>query len=154
MEVRLEQRKPLRVAYVRHIGPYDQCCAAWEKVCGFAAQQGLFRADTMMIGIGHDNPDDTPAEKLRYDACVTVDDQFQPSGEIHVQELPSGEYAVLTLRGPYTGLAEAYRWLFGQWLPNSGRQMRPTPCYEVYVSDPSTTPPEQLITEICLPLMT
>jgi DNA gyrase inhibitor GyrI len=152
MEVRFEKRNPLRVAFVRHVGPYQECGAAWEILCVFAAQHGLFSPTTLRIGIGHDNPDVTPPEKLRYDACVTVDDQFQATGEVGVQELPGGQYAILTLKGPYSGLPEAYRWLFYDWLPRSGRELRSAPCFEVYVSNPASTAPEDLVTEIYLPL--
>ena len=82
MEVRFENREPLRVAYVRHIGPYMECGKAWQTLFAQAGQQGLIGADALRIGIGHDNPDVTPAEKLRYDACLTVGNQAQPSGEL------------------------------------------------------------------------
>lgn len=152
MEVRIENREPLRLAFVRHIGPYQECGVAWETLLTFAAQHVLLSPETLRIGIGHDNPDVTPADKLRYDACLTVNDQFQPTGEIGVQELPGGEYAIATLRGPYSGLASAYRWLFSQWLPASGRKTRSAPCFEVYANDPATTPEKDLVTEIFLPL--
>lgn len=152
VEVRFEKRKPVRVAFVRHVGPYQECGAAWEKLLTFAAQHNLFTPETLRIGIGHDNPEVTPADKLRYDACLTVNDQFQPTDEIGVQELPGGEYAIVTHRGPYEGLPDAYRWLFNKWLPTSGRQRRSAPCFEIYVTDPTTTPPQELVTEICLPL--
>ena len=153
MEVRFETRKPVRVAFVRHIGPYQECGVAWETLCKFAAGQGLFSPDTLRIGIGHDSPEITPADQLRYDACLTVDDQFQPTGEIRIQELPGGEYAVIAHRGPYAGLPDAYRWIFREWLPASRRQLRSGPCFEIYVNDPTTTPPEDLITEIYIPLV-
>jgi AraC family transcriptional regulator len=153
VEVLFEKRKPLRVAFVRHVGPYQECGAAWEKLWTFAAQYGLFSHETLRIGIGHDNPDVTPSDKLRYDACLTVDDRFQATGEVGVQELPGGEYAMVIHRGPYSGLPDVYRWLFREWLPTSGRELRSAPCFEVYVNDPATTPPEDLVTEICLPLV-
>ena len=59
----------------------------------------------------------TPAEKLRYDACLTVGDQAQPSGELQVKEIPGGEYAIVTHRGSYAGLPGVYRGIFHEWLP-------------------------------------
>lgn len=54
MEVRIEQRKPVRVAFVRHVGPYTECSSAWEKLRKFATEQGLISPGTLRIGIGHD----------------------------------------------------------------------------------------------------
>ena len=136
MEVRFEKRTPMRVAFVRHVGPYQECDVAWGKLTKFATGHPSFSPNALAIGIGHDNPNATPAEKLRYDACLPVDDKFQVTGEIGVQEIPGGEYAILTLRGPYSGMPGAYRWLFEEWLPTSGRKLRHTPCFEVYVTDP------------------
>jgi AraC family transcriptional regulator len=153
VEVQLEERQPVRVAFVRHVGPYRECGAAWEKLCRFAAQQGWFSPEILRIGIGHDDPDVTDADKLRYDACLTVDDQFKATGEIGVQEIPGGPYAVVIHRGPYDTLEETYRRLFREWVPNCGRELRSAPCLEVYRNDPTTTRPEDLVTEIHLPLV-
>ena len=47
----------------------------------------------------------------------------------------------------------AYRWLYGQWLPNSGEEPRDHPIIEEYLTDPATTPPVDAVTDILLPLL-
>jgi AraC family transcriptional regulator len=152
VEVRLEQRNPVRVVFVRHVGPYQECGAAWERLCTFAGKNGLFSRETVRIGIGYDNPEITPADKLRYDACLTVNDQFKATDEIGMQEIAGGEYAVVRHRGPYERLSETYRKLFREWMPMSGRKVRSAPCFEVYINDPLSVRPEDLVTEIFVPL--
>jgi len=75
-----------------------------------------------------------------------------PRGEIGVQTIPGGDYAVATHIGPYAGLAEMYSKLLGQWLPRSGRTLRNVPLFEVYVNDPETTDPKDLMTDVYVPL--
>jgi len=152
MEVRFETRKPLRVAFVRHVGPYQECGAAWQTLCRFAAQQGWFSPDILRIGISHDDPEVTEPGHLRYDACLTVDDQFQAVGEVGLQVIPGGHYAVATHRGPLEALEATYRQLFREWVPSSGRELSSAPCFEIYRNDPSTTRPDDLVTEIYIPL--
>jgi AraC family transcriptional regulator len=152
VKVRLEDRKPVRVAFVRHVGPYQETGVAWATLCKFAAQQGWLSPDLQRIGIGYDDPGVTDPDKLRFDACLTVDDQFHATGEIGVQELPGGEYAVVTHRGPYETLVETYRQLFQEWASICGRELRSSPNFEVYLNDPAITPPEDLVTEIYIPL--
>jgi AraC family transcriptional regulator len=152
VEVRLEKLEPMRVAFVRNVGPYAECGSAWEKLCSFAAQQGWFSPDMLRIGISHDDPDVTSPDKLRYDACLTVGESFAATGEIGVQVIPGGEYAATTHRGPYSTLLDTYRRIFREWLPCSGRELRSAPGFEIYRNDPCTTPPEQLVTEIYIPL--
>ncbi len=106
----------------------------------------------MFLGLCHDDPEITPPEKVRYDACVTVDEAYQPEGEIGLQTIPGGEYAVMTHFGPYSKLGQSYNKLLGQWLPRSGRELRSSPCFEVYLNSPENTEPEDLITDLYAPL--
>jgi AraC family transcriptional regulator len=151
MKIDIKRIEPMRVAFVRHVGPYDQCGKAWEKLCTFLGKEGLL-ANAQFIGICHDDPEVTAPDRIRYDACVTVDDGFQPAGEIGVQTVRGGDYAVTTHFGPYKRLNETYSKLMGQWLPRSGRELCSDPCFEVYLNDPESTDPEDLLTDIHVPL--
>jgi AraC family transcriptional regulator len=42
--------------------------------------------------------------------------------------------------------------LLGIWLPASGESYGTTPMFEVYLNSPMDTAPDDLLTEICLPL--
>lgn len=152
MDVKIEKEEPRRVAFVRHVGPYNQCGVAWEKLMAHMGAQGLVGAGSMMIGVCYDDPDVTPAAKIRYDACVTVDEGFQPEGDVGVQTIDGGDFAVTTHHGSYDKLNETYAKLHGEWMPRSGRTFRSTPCYEVYLNDPESTEPEELLTDIYAPL--
>jgi len=89
---------------------------------------------------------------VRYDAAIVVPDRVKASGEVLIQEIPGGDYAVTTHRGPYDSLGRTYASLCGVWLPASGRELRDAPPIEFYLNDKSVTPPQDLLTEICLPL--
>ena len=39
MEVRIETLEPKKVAFVRHIGPYEKCEPAWNTLCSYAGQK-------------------------------------------------------------------------------------------------------------------
>ena len=153
MKVEIVQQPPLRVAFLRHIGPYQNCGVVWEKMGAALGPAGRLGGGAQMIGVGHDNPEVTPAEHLRYDACVTVPPDFAPFGELGVQIIAGGPYARHTHEGPYDGLAAKYQRLLGEWLPRSGRELRFEPCYEIYVNTPGNTAPADLRTEIYLPLV-
>jgi AraC family transcriptional regulator len=152
MDVRIERLEPLHVAFVRHVGPYNQVQAAWEKLCMRLGREGRLDAGAKFIGVCYDDPEVTPPEKVRYDACVTVDEDFIPAEEVGVQTLADGEYAVVTHAGPYDALGQTYAKLFGQWLPHSGRELRSQPSLEFYLNDPESTEPADLLTDIYAPL--
>jgi AraC family transcriptional regulator len=137
---------------MRHVGPYDQVGETWEKLLVFMGKEGFIGGDSLFIGICHDDPEVTPPGKIRYDACVTVEETFKPVGDVGVQTVPGGDYAVTTHFGPYSQLSATYAKLFGQWLPRSGRQLSATPCFEVYLNSPENTEPNDLLTDIHMPL--
>ena len=68
----------IRVAFMRHVGPYCEAGAAWERLQAWAGPRGLFGPRTLVLGVCHDDPEVTPADKVRYDACVTVDERSSP----------------------------------------------------------------------------
>ena len=152
MCVAIKTGPPLRVAFVRHVGPYSTCGEAWDRLCPYLGKEGLLGPDTLCLGICHDDPDVTPPDRIRYDACVTVDREFVPQADLGVQTIAGGEYAVTTHFGPYEKLGETYALLLGRWLPRSGRELRSTPCFEIYLTDPQSTDPDDLLTDIHVPL--
>lgn len=150
-EVRIVEMEPLRVAFMRHVGPYQDCGPTFQQMMAYAGRHGLFGPETLCIGIGHDDPEVTAPEKLRFDACVTVGEGFQPEGEVGAQTIEGGTYAVVTHQGSYDGLAEVYAWLYGAWLPNSGREPGNSPPFEVY-RNMDTSKPEEMLTDIYMSL--
>lgn len=152
MEASIKRLDPMRVAFVRHTGPYHECGQAWQQLCGWAGPKGLFGPQTRMLGLCHDDPQVTPPDKVRYDACMTVDGSVEPEGKVGVQEVAGGDYATALHQGPYENLAQTYAQLCGEWIPAQGREIAGAPSVEVYLNDPNTTPPEQLRTEVHVPL--
>ena len=153
VEVTITRKKPLRVACARATGPYMQSSAeAWRRLMEWGMDKGVFAPGASYIGIGHDDPSTTPPERIRYDACVTVAPDFEAPGEAMVSEIPGGDYAVVVHKGPYEELMKTYMWLYGVWLPQSGREASLRPGYEVYLNDPAKVAPDELLTEINVPL--
>ncbi|MFT3830323.1 MAG: AraC family transcriptional regulator [Opitutaceae bacterium] len=148
----IRQRPATPVAFVRHTGPYAGVGAAWGKICGFAGRQGLLGPRTQYLGVSRDDPKITAPDQLRYDACITLDREIAPSGEIGVQTLAGGRYAVCLHCGPYEQLNTTYDALFGDWLPRSGEQLRDEPGFELYLNSPDNAAPADLRTEIWVPL--
>ena len=152
MDIRIETLPTTRVAFVRHTGPYMGVGAAWQRLCGWAGPRGLLGPQTKMFGLCHDDPDVTPPEKIRYDACIVVGEQFKPEGDIGVQTVDGGQFAVALHKGAYSNLSKTYAEICGQWAPRNGRQLGAAPSIERYLNFPQTTPEADLLTEVCVRL--
>jgi len=151
-KVDVVKEEEIRVAFVRHTGPYAECGNAWSALCKRLGPEGRLGPNTRFIGLSYDDPETTPEDKLRYDACAVVGEDFQPAGEVGIQVLAGGKFARCVHVGPYEELKITYGKLMGQWLPQSGQRYRLEPTREVYLNDPESTRPEELLTEVYLPL--
>lgn len=152
MGVRIETLAAIRVARIRHVGPYEEIGPCFERLFGWAADSGS--GIGRVLSLSYDNPDTTRAEELRSDACIEVQGAVAPRDGIVLETVGGGRYAIHAYRGPYRGLRKAYRRLFEAWLPGSGEEADDRPCMEIYRNSPLDTPAVQLVTEICLPLRT
>ncbi|MBO9194415.1 AraC family transcriptional regulator [Rhizobium sp. 16-449-1b] len=151
--VTLRKIEPVALVGVRHKGSYMQISKAFEVLFGTLYARGLARPDMRMIGVYFDDPDLVPAEELRSIACVSVEGEIKVEAPLEPITLDGGEYAVLSHKGPYADMHKAYQWLFSEWLPTSGRQLRDGLMFEDYLNNPRDVPPTELVTEIYMPLI-
>src|ERR1700678_4341090 len=120
MKVITKKIKPMRVAYLRHVGPYENVNQTWiDLVARLSADQQIHKR-SVFIGIGHDNPSVTPAPELRYDACITVAEGYEPQKPVELQIIEGGDYAVAK-NCPVGKIKDGFQHLYGQWLLRSSR---------------------------------
>ncbi len=127
---------PARVACLRHTGPYDSSLAEfWNEIFWPWARAKELAGGTC-YGICHDNPELTPPEQCRYDACIEVPEDFEPDGLSTITALPGGQYAAMDFTGTADTIGDAWNALFREGLPHSGLQIDETrPIVEYYPPD-------------------
>ena len=153
MKVQIESRPEIRVAALSHTGPYNTIGAAFERLATIAGPAGMLASpDAKMIAIYYDDPESTPAEKLRSAAGISVPSDAEPPQPLHEARLPAGRWASVLHRGSYAGLGDAWQRFLGQWLPNSGHQLGLGECYELYLNHPGNAREEDLETLLYAPV--
>jgi AraC family transcriptional regulator len=149
MEVSIVDQPELRIAGIRHIGPYQEIGREFGRLGGLL--KGPPPHGSRMIAVYHDDPDVTATDHLRSDAALTLlPNVHGPDGLIE-QRIPAGRYAQTVHKGGYEGLPATWDALKKEWLPQSGHKMG-HPSYEIYVNNPMTTQKEELLTEVYLRL--
>lgn len=151
-DVTLREIEPIALVGVAHSGSYMAIGQAFETLYGTLFARRLFRPDMEMIGIYLDDPELVETEKLRSFACVTMTGETPAEAPLTPQKIDGGQYAVLRHKGPYADMPKAYQWLYGTWLPQSGREIRDNLIFEKYLNNPREVAPTDLLTEIYLPL--
>ena len=141
-----------RLAAMSHTGAYLEIGKVFETISATFTARNLWGDARGMSGIYYDDPNAVAESDLRSQGgIVLAEGAAVPEGfdEVMIQ---GGKTAVLTFKGPYAGLKGAYDYLYGMWLPKSGEEAADAPVYENYLNAPADTAPDDLITEICLPL--
>ena len=151
-QVTIRELPAIQVAALAHRGDYQTIPSTFVRLAAMGGALGLFGPATRSFGIYYDDPSATPVDALRSEACITVPDDWAPSGDLQRREIGGGRYAVVSHVGPYAELGRAYTWLYGTWLAQSGEEAADAPCVEAYLNDARTIPPAELRTEIWLPL--
>ena len=145
-----------RVAYVRHVGPYQGDTALFGRLFGrlatWAGPRGLLGAQAQFLALYHDNPEITHPDKLRLSVCLTIGDDVDVDGDLGQMRLPGGKYAVARFRIDADQYGAAWDALMGGWLPASGYQPDDRIPMERYLNDPATDPELKHELEICLPV--
>lgn len=150
--VTLSDQLARSVIGIAHRGPYPRMGETFQRLSDRLAAAGLWPQVRAMIAVYLDDPAIVAPDKLRGMAAVAVNGAAEAPRGFTTLVLVGGRYAVMRVSGPYAGLAAAYDWLYGTWLPHSGETPRDAPCYEQYVNTPLDTAPEDLRTDIFLPL--
>ena len=151
MEVEIRKHPARSGLGMSHGGPYWQIGPVFGRLAGWAAANNVQFQDA--VAVYYDDPDATPPEQLRSAACLMgTNGAPDEAAGVHYVEVPGGTFATTIYTGPYSGLSAAWGKLCGEWLPQSGHKGANQPPFELYLNDPMSTPPEQLKTELYLPL--
>jgi effector-binding domain-containing protein len=89
-------------------------------------------------------------QNLDVEAGFPVSGLLAGKGEIKAGEIPAGKYTTCLYIGPYDGIASAYTALT-QWIQENKYEPSGI-AYELYLDDPTNTPPQELKTQILFQL--
>ncbi|RAP58339.1 AraC family transcriptional regulator [Oleiagrimonas sp. MCCC 1A03011] len=120
----------------------------WRKETGLSP---VASSDT--FGIAYDDPDTTHPAAFRFDICGSIEDDVpaNPQGVV-TRYIPGGRCAVARHHGSHERLGEVAYYLYRDWLPESGEELRDYPLFFHYRNLIPDTPEHELITDVHLPL--
>lgn len=154
MEIKIVNFNETKVAVLEHRGDPElindsvSIFIAWRKESKLSP---ITSSDT--FGVPYDDPSTTEPEKFRFDICgsVVADVPDNPY-KVITKSIPGGRCAVLRHLGSRDNISDSVYYLYGEWLPSSGEELRDFPCYFHYLNLLPATPEHELVTDIYLPL--
>jgi AraC family transcriptional regulator len=151
--VHLKHTEPRTIATMRHTGSFNAIPPVIGKLMGEITSGGHLVAGTVMT-VFYSDPGQVAEEELVWEVWVPVARPGTFGGaeddEMGFKYLDVMFVAYTYHIGPYENVAQSYDLLF-RWAARNQYKIVGPPV-EVYWSDPVETPPEQLVTEIWLPV--
>ncbi|MGD8593879.1 MAG: AraC family transcriptional regulator [Gammaproteobacteria bacterium] len=154
MEIKIFNFKETKVAVLEHRGAPELVNDSVSTFIAWRKESKLSPVTTSKtFGIAYDDPKTTAPEKFRFDICGSIESDVpdNPQGVI-TKVIPGGRCAVSRHLGPHDVIGHSVHYLYGEWLPTSGEELRDFPCFFHYLNLIQDVPEHELITDIYLPL--
>lgn len=166
--IEIVERDEVYVVFTREMGHYEKSSeVAWKRLSkelnGLGKrfeertpkiEMNLDVQRSEAIGVCHDDPEVTDEVNLRYDAAIAW-------GKDEVNELANygfetktvagGKYAKIFYKGDYKTAEKAWYGIYA-WIEKNGYEFRDEPAFEKYLNVHETTNPNQMETEIYVPI--
>ena len=154
MDIKIIEFKTTKVAKLQHRGNPSLVLETAEKFIEWRKQTKLSpvkSSDT--FGVAYDDPSNTAATDFRFDICGSIEGTIpeNPQGVV-LGEIPGGRCAVVRHLGSHDMMDDKIRYLYNEWLPASGEELRDYPCFFHYLNLIPEVEEHQLITDIYLPI--
>ncbi len=153
MNIEVKEMPSFHVAYLTHFEGYNyKIGKLFDRLCYWASPRGLLKPDTKFIGISLDDPEITPKDKCRYNACISVSEDIKPEGEIQMMDIPASKCIVYKFAGKEEDISKMYNYVYGVYLIENGFQPKNIPGYEIYENDPQKDPKGIFKMTVCIPV--
>ncbi len=131
-QVTLRDVAPTRVAILEHHGDARTLDASVQRFIAWRKAAGLPPRTNPTFNVWHSEASPADPADYRMDLCVGVAEHQQvdrAEETIKLGEIPGGRCAVLRVTGDTRNLEPAALYLYRDWLPASGEEMRDFPIY-------------------------
>lgn len=139
-----------QVAYIKYKGSYEEVPILMGEVVGFIMAKGL-QIMGPPFGVYFNSPEEVPVEELIYEIAMPFAGEAEEEGRVKIKTIPEQLVLSTVYKGPYSECGTAIGAL-AQHAYQNGYEIIGPPM-ETYISDPNETPEEDLLTEMCFPVM-
>ncbi len=151
MKMKIETIPSYPIAYIRQTGSYgEKNTRTMEQLKHWAKANNLFGSKAVIFGIAQNNPQTTPPEDCRYDACIVLEEEpVAKDDTMQYGEIAGGRYAVYTVVHTAEAVRNAWAEIFHALADNGCIPDETRPVIERYVLELV----EQHLCEICVPII-
>lgn len=149
-DVRIKDQKAFFYAYLECSGPYAQMQAKIGEFMAAYFSQNLGPI-TGLIALYLNAPDQVPEAELKWRIGAPIGKETEPAAPLQKDVFDHPQVAYALYIGPYDKISETYGKI-SAYIDQNGWRMSGPPM-EMYLDNPEETAPEELRTEIFLPVV-
>ena len=151
--VEIVERNTVPVAAIEHRGDPARLGETIRTFIAWRRAHRLPPSVSVTYNIVYNNPDDVPPDAFRMDICAATRDVIAPNAAgVVPKTLAGGRYAVLRHTGSDDTLDQSVAYLYAEWLPASGQELRDAPLLFQRVRFYPDVPEHEAVTDVLLPL--
>lgn len=126
---------------------------AWKALIDYATSNRLIGWNPDAFSIYYDDPDEKGIDNCLSDLCIAVRKKVNPDAPLKIKEIEGGKFLVFRYQGPYEKLWHVYNHLFKEHFLRADKyKLRDAPILEKYIKYSEKTRPENLLTDILIPV--
>ncbi|RZF65007.1 helix-turn-helix domain-containing protein [Sphingomonas populi] len=142
------------VALMEHKGDPARVYETVQRFIAWRRAAGLGRDAAATFTVFHSDPRATPPEDFRLDVCASTDRPIAPNAAgVEAGLIPAGRCAVLRVIGGAEDLEAPALFLYRDWLPASGEEVRDFPLFCQRITLYPDVPEQETVTDLFLPLV-
>jgi len=151
--VEIVEREDVAVAAIEHRGDPARLGDTLRAFIAWRREHRLHPSVSATYNVVYDNPDDVAPAAFRMDICAATREPIASnSAGIIGKTLAGGRYAVLRHTGSDDTLGQSVAYLYVEWLPASGEELRDAPLLFQRVRFYPDVPEHEAVTDVLLPL--
>ncbi|MEL7499478.1 MAG: GyrI-like domain-containing protein [Planctomycetota bacterium] len=125
---------------------------AYNELIAWARDNNLFDAESKRFAVSRDDIETVPAEQYRLEFSIRVPSGTKTSGRVVMDQIWGGLYAIIPVQGDIQRVAQAWDYLYKEWLPTSSYVPVDAPAIEIFLQGPETIGWEKFDLEIGVPI--
>jgi AraC family transcriptional regulator len=153
----IEYLPDFEMLYLEHKGAYDNFSPlndTWDQFLAYLKKKNLYSEQSILLGECLDDDEISDAIHCRYNLALILDRPlpFPLDGLFQTKTHQRQKYAKFLHKGSYETTPETYQRIYAFWMFDVNLELQDAPTLEFYLKDAATTPSEELLTEIYIPV--
>ncbi len=151
--VKITKFNESKVAVIEHRGNPNLLMETVKKFIAWRKENNKSPNVSRTFNIVYDDPNEVSPKNYKMDICCSVDSGVEENDYgVYLDVIPGGRCAVVRCIGGDENLRKIVRWLYAEWLPDSGEELRDYPLFFERIKFFPDVSESEMITDIFLPV--